>query len=385
MKSATYIPQTQLRHLKSVVAAGKVVVLYGPRRVGKTTLIQRYVQQYDPHALVVTGEDIFVREFLESQSISKLKEFVGAHRTLIVDEAQHVREVGLNLKLLIDHVEGLRIIATGSSSFDIANLTGEPLTGRRHTLILLPLAQFELQNIEKTHETRANLETRIIYGSYPEVILMDSNQERQIYLRELITSYLFKDVLQIEGVRYTDKLLRLLQLVAFQIGQEVSLAELGTKLGMSKNTVERYLDLLEKAYVLYSRFGFSRNLRKEITKSRRYYFYDNGVRNGLINNFNPIALRDDVGSLWENYVCVERMKCNLYFKRLVDSYFWRTHDRQEIDLIEERGGHLHATELKWSSKSSKSPPRGWRQAYPDSSFQVINPDNYLEFVGVSEH
>ena len=381
MIDATYIPQAQLAHLNSVVAPGKVAVVYGPRRVGKTTLIRRYIQQYDQNALFVTGEDIFVREFLESQSISKLKEFVGAHRTLIVDEAQYVREIGLNLKLLVDHVEGLRIIATGSSSFDIAQVTGEPLTGRRSTLLLLPLAQFELQNIEEAHETKANLEARIIYGSYPEVILMDSNKERQFYLKELIASYLFKDILQIEWIKFTDKLLRLLQLVAFQIGQEVSLSELGGKLGMSKNSVERYLDLLEKGYVLYSRFGFSRNLRKEITKSRRYYFYDNGIRNGLIGNFNPIALRDDVGALWENYVLVERMKRNLYFRHLVDSYFWRTYDQQEIDLVEEEGGHLHATEMKWSPMSSKRPPRGWRQAYPDSSFQVIHQGNYLEFIG----
>ena len=381
MIDVTYIPQAQLAHLNSVVAPGKVAAVYGPRRVGKTTLIRRYIQQYDQNALFVTGEDIFVREFLESQSISKLKEFVGAHRTLIVDEAQYVREIGLNLKLLVDHVEGLRIIATGSSSFDIAQVTGEPLTGRRSTLLLLPLAQFELQNIEEAHETKANLEARIIYGSYPEVILMDSNEERQFYLKELIASYLFKDILQIDGIKFTDKLLRLLQLVAFQIGQEVSLSELGGKLGMSKNSVERYLDLLEKGYVLYSRFGFSRNLRKEITKSRRYYFYDNGIRNGLIGNFNPIALRDDAGALWENYVLVERMKRNLYFRHLVDCYFWRTYDQQEIDLVEEEGGHLHATEMQWSPTSSKLPPRGWHQAYPDSSFEVIHQGNYLEFIG----
>lgn len=385
MKYTTYIPQVQLTHLESVVEPEKVVVVYGPRRVGKTTLIRQYIQQYDQNALFVSGEDIFVREFLESQSISKLKEFVGAHRTLIVDEAQYVREIGLNLKLLVDHVEGLRIIATGSSSFDIAQSTGEPLTGRRYTLLLLPLAQFELQSMEEAHETKANLETRIIYGSYPEVILMGSNEDRQFYLKELITSYLFKDILQIEGIRYTDKILRLLQLVAFQIGQEVSLSELGGQLGMSKNSVERYLDLLEKAYVLYSRFGFSRNLRKEITKSRRYYFYDNGIRNGLISNFNPIALRNDIGALWENYVLVERMKRNLYFRHLVDSYFWRTYDRQEIDLVEEGGGHLHAAEIKWSPKSSTRPPSGWRQAYPNSSFEIIHRDNYLDFVDGASH
>ena len=380
-----YIPQEQLNRLKSIVAPGKVIVIYGPRRVGKTTLIQRYVQQYDQNALVVTGEDITVRDYLESQSVTKLKNFVGARKTLIVDEAQYVRQIGLNLKLLVDHVEGLRIIATGSSSFELAQDAGEPLTGRKFTLLLLPLAQFELQKLEHAHETKANLESRLIYGSYPEVVLMQSNEDREFYLKELITSYLFKDILQIEGIRFADKLLRLLQLVAFQVGREVSLSELGNQLSMSKNSVERYLDLLEKAYVLYSRYGFSRNLRKEVTKSRRYFFYDNGIRNGLINNFNPLTLRDDVGALWENYVLVERMKRNLYFRRLVTSYFWRTYDRQEIDLVEDRGGRLHATELKWSSKPSARPPRGWSQAYPDSSFQVIHSENYLEFIGASSY
>jgi len=291
-----------------------------------------------------------------------------------------VRGIGLNLKLLADHVDGLRIIATGSSSFDLAQRTGEPLTGRKLTLLLLPLAQLELQNVETAHETRAHLEMRLIHGSYPEVVLMDSNEDREIYLKELIASYLFKDVLQLEGVRHADKLLRLLQALAFQIGGEVSVAELGTRLGMSRNTVERYLDLLEKAYVIYGRFGFSRNLRKEIARSRRYYFYDNGIRNGLINNFNPLALRDDAGALWENYVMVERLKHNLYTGRQTESYFWRTYDRQEIDLIEERGGRLDAVQMKWSPKPGRRAPRAWREAYPDSSFRVVDRENYLEFI-----
>ena len=380
----SYIPQAQLSHLGSMVTAGKVIVVYGPRRVGKTTLVQRYVQQYDPNALVVSGEDIAVREYLESQSIVKLKAFVGHHQTLIVDEAQYVDHIGLNLKLLIDHVSGLRIIATGSSSFDMANVTGEPLTGRKLTLLLLPLAQCELQSVENAHETRSNLESRLIYGSYPEVILMNSNDSRETYIRGLIASHLIRDILQIDGVRFADKLLRLLQLIAFQIGREVSLSELGSQLGMNKRSVERYLDLLEKSYVLYSRFGFSRNLRKEITKSRRYYFYDNGIRNGLIQNFNPITLRDDVGALWENYVMTERIKRNLYCRHFTNSYFWRTYDRQEIDLIEERCGHLRAADFKWSVKSPIRPPSAWRQAYPECSFQVVHPDNYLEFIGAAD-
>ena len=346
--------------------------MYGPRRVGKTTLIRRYAQEYDREALVVTGEDISVREYLESQSLARLKAFVGRRRTLIVDEAQYVRNVGLNLKLLADHVEDLRIIATGSSS--------EPLTGRKYTLLLLPLAQMELQEVEEAHETRAQLELRLIYGSYPEVVLMESNEDRELYIKELVASYLLKDILQLEGVRHAGKLLRLLQLLAFQIGREVSVTELGTHLGMTRNTVDRYLDLLEKAYVVYSRHGFSRNLRKEVTKSRRYYFYDNGLRNGLISNFNPLSLRQDTGALWENYVLVERLKHNLYTGRLVESRFWRTYDQQEIDLVEEWGGRLQAAEMKWSTRAGVRAPGGWRKAYPDGSFQVVHPENYLDFI-----
>ena len=375
-----YIPQAQLTRLSRLVAPGKVVVVYGPRRVGKTTLVRRYVQRYEPDALVVTGEDITVREYLESQSLAKLKSFVGGRRTLIVDEAQYVRRIGLNLKLLVDHVEGLRVIATGSSSFDLAQQTGEPLTGRKYTLLLLPLAQLEIGSIEAAHETKARLDARLIYGSYPEVVLMESNEARQTYLKELVASYLFKDILQLEGIRHPDKLMRLLQLVAFQVGREVSVSALGGQLGMNKVTVERYLDLLEKTYVVYGRRGFSRNLRKEITKSRRYYFYDNGIRNALISNFSPLPLRDDAGALWENYVLVERLKHNLYTGRLAESYFWRTYDRQEIDLIEAWGGHLHAAEVKWSPRSASGPPRGWRQAYPDSSFRVVHQENYLDFI-----
>ena len=380
MTDKPYIPQAQLVRLERLVAPGKVVVVYGPRRVGKTTLIRRYVRQYDRDAFVVTGEDITVRENLESQSLAKLRAFVGGRRTLIVDEAQYVRQIGLNLKLLADHVDGLRIIATGSSSFDLAQQTGEPLTGRKYTLLLLPLAQLELQEVEGAHETRAHLEMRLIYGSYPEVVLMESNEDREMYIKELVASYLFKDVLQLEGIRHTGKLLRLLQLIAFRIGREVSVAELGIQLGMNKNTVDRYLDLLEKACVIYSRQGFSRNLRKEITKSRRYCFYDNGIRNGLIGNFNALSLRDDAGALWENYILVERLKHNLYTGRLAESYFWRTYDRQEIDLVEEWGGRLYAADMKWSPRSAARTPGGWRQAYPDSAFRVVHRENYLDFI-----
>jgi len=283
------------------------------------------------------------------------------------------------LKIIVDQIPTIRVIATGSSSFDLAKDIGEPLTGRKTVLKLLPLAQMEISQIEKPHETRANLEARLTYGSYPEVVLLRSNRDREDYLRELLSSYLFKDILQLEGIRYADKLQRLLQLLAFQVGKEVSLAELGRQLGMSKNTIERYLDLLEKVFVIYRRSGFSRNLRKEITKNHRYYFCDNGIRNALINNFNPLPLRDDIGSLWENYIMTERTKKQEYIRRYVNAYFWRTYDKKEIGLVEEHKGRLFGFEVKWKARRGK-PPKDWTTAYPGASFEIIHQENYLEFI-----
>ncbi len=374
-----YIPQKQLKNLKEAVKPGRVVVLYGARRVGKTTLVKKYMESENEEVLFVNGDDIVVREYLESQSTEKLRDFVGNHSLLIVDEAQYIRRVGLNLKIIVDAMPAVRVIATGSSSFDLANDVGEPLTGRKRVLSLLPLSQMELSQIEKPHETRAHLEARLVFGSYPEVVLIRSNHEREDYLREILSSYLFKDILQLEGVRYAEKLQRLLQLLAFQIGKEVSLAELGRQLGMSKNTIERYLDLLEKVFVLYRRSGFSRNLRKEITKSHRYYFYDNGIRNALINNFNPLAIRDDIGVLWENYVITERLKRNEYLRRHVNAYFWRTYDKKEMDLVEEEKGGLAGFEVKWGA-GPVAPPKDWTTAYPGASFEVIRRENYLKYI-----
>jgi len=375
-----YVPQAQLPRLRKLVAPGKVVLIYGPRRVGKTTLLRHFAAQAKEDILFVTGEDIAVRDYLESQSLEKLRAFVGAKKLLLVDEAQYVTGIGLALKMLVDHIPELRIIATGSSSFDLAHSTGEPLTGRKFTLLLLPLAQLELNAVEAPHETRAALELRMIYGCYPEVVLLEDNAERERYLKELIAAYLFKDILQFEDVRHADKLSRLLQLLAFQIGKEVSVSELGMQLGMSKNTVDRYLDLLEKVFVIYSRRSFSHNPRKEVSKSRRYYFFDNGIRNALINNFNPLSLRNDVGALWENYAVTERFKANLYQESRVGSSFWRTYSQQEVDLVEERGGRIAGFEFKWAASRRASAPTGWAKMYPEADFSVIHRENYLPFI-----
>ncbi|MDZ7363672.1 MAG: ATP-binding protein [candidate division KSB1 bacterium] len=381
-----YIPQKQIENLEHLLAPGKVLVLYGARRVGKTTLIKKFIENYlreNPseasRVLLVNGDDIVVRQFLESQSIQKLKDFVGHHALLVIDEAQYVAQIGLNLKLLVDHVPHLKIIATGSSSFDLAKDIGEPLTGRKYVLKLFPLAQMEISQIEKTHETAANLESRLLWGTYPEAVILADNRRREEFLRELVSSYLLKDILELEGIRHSNKLVQLLQLLAFQIGKEASLNELGTQLGMSKNTVERYLDLLEKVFVIYQLSAFSRNLRKEITKSRRYYFHDLGIRNALIGNFNPLALRNDVGQLWENYIITERLKRQEYLRQFTRFYFWRTYDQKEIDLVEEREGKLFGYEMKWQPQSAKA-PKDWQAAYPEAGFEIIHQENYLNFL-----
>jgi len=375
-----YIPQKQIDNLKKLITPGKVAVIYGARRVGKTTLVQKFLEAQDAErVLFVNGDDIVVRQYLESQSISKLQDFVGDHSLLVVDEAQHIQKIGLNLKIIVDHMPHVKIIATGSSSFDLAKDVGEPPTGRKFVLPLFPLAQMEISRIEKRHETEANLESRLIYGSYPEVVTTRDNAKREDYLREIISSYLLKDILQLEGIRYADKLVRLLQLLAFQLGSEVSITELGRQLGMSKNTVERYVDLLEKVFVIYRRIGFSRNLRKEITKNPRFYFFDNGIRNALIGNFNPLAIRNDLGELWENYIVTERYKRQEYVRQTTNAYFWRTYDKKEIDLVEEGKGELWGYEIKWKNAPVKI-PRDWSTGYPTAGFSVIHRENYLEFI-----
>ncbi len=374
-----YIPQKQLKNMETLVIPGKALIIVGARRVGKTTLLHRFKELFSEKVLMVNGDDMVTRGFLESHSVEKLKAFVGEHQLIMIDEAQYVKEIGLTLKLLVDHRSDLKVIATGSSSFDLAQDSGAPLAGRQYTLRLFPLAQCELSAVESLQETAAQLESRLVYGSYPEVVVMEDNSRRERYLRELVNAYLFKDILQFEGLRYADKLIRLLQLLAFQIGKEVSLSELGRKLGISKNTVERYLDLLEKVFVIYQLTGFSRNLRKEITKNRRYAFVDNGVRNALINNFNMLELRDDVGMLWENYILSERMKYREYTNTSANVYFWRTYDQKEIDLVEERGGRLCGYEIKWR-KQKVRPPGDWVKAYPQAEYQVIHRGNYLDYI-----
>lgn len=374
-----YILQKQLEKVRNLVSPNKVVVIYGPRRCGKTTLIKKHLDGVKKKYLFVTGEDVFIHEYLSSGSVEKLKSFVGSAKLLIIDEAQKIKNIGMNLKLIVDHIDGIEVIATGSSAFDLAQNIGEPLTGRKYTLKLFPLAQMEIAQTEHRAETQAHLESRLIYGSYPEVVVTPDDEKRRLYLKEIVNAYLYKDVLALDGLKHADKIVHLLQLLAFQIGKEVSFTELGVQLGMSKNTVERYLDLLEKAFVVYRISGFNRNLRKEIRKNPRYYFYDVGVRNALINNFNPLSSRDDVGMLWENYLIIERIKLQEYEGIGSNNYFWRTYDQKELDFVEERGGALYGYEIKWR-KTHEKPLREWLTAYSTAQYACITQDNYLDFI-----
>lgn len=371
-----YITQIQLDKIRP--KPGKALIIYGPRRVGKTTLLKKYLEGKENY-LFLTGEDIFVQQALSSKSIEKLKSYLGGILLLVIDEAQYIPEIGLNLKLIIDHIPQIRVIATGSSTFNLLQDIGEPLTGRQQIIRMYPLSQLEIKAFELPHETEANLENRLIYGSYPELFSLSSQGDKQAYLRELVSSYLFKDILAYEGLKKSNKIIDLLTLLAFQIGKEVSLTELGSQLGMNKGAVERYLDLLQNVFILQNIRGFSRNLRKEITKTSRYYFYDTGIRNALINNFNPIVRRDDVGQLWENYIIIERIKKQQYCDIFSNNYFWRTYDKQEIDWVEEREGSLYGYEIKWTKKHVTE-PKSWKQTYSKASFELINKDNYLSFI-----
>ncbi|MFK7969286.1 MAG: ATP-binding protein [Bacteroidia bacterium] len=358
----------------------KVIVLLGPRRVGKTVLIEQLIKRLDEPHLLLSGEDFTVLELLARRSIQNYVNLLQGKQLLIIDEAQKIPDIGNTLKLMIDQIKGLKIIVTGSSAFDINNYTGEPLTGRKITYNLFALSEQELDQVETVFEKKDNLHKRLVYGNYPELLQFNNDKKKAEYLQEIINSYLLKDILAFENIKNSDKILALLRLIAFQLGGEVSLQELGRQLEMSKNTIEKYLDLLSKVFVIHKVSGFSRNLRKEITKNSRWYFYDNGLRNALIANVNPIGLRDDIGMLWENYVISERLKFQRYDKMLVNNYFWRTYDQQEIDWVEERGGKLHGYEFKWNPKRKAKVPAAWKKTYENASFEVINPDNYLDWV-----
>ncbi len=358
------------------IEPNKVVLIFGARRVGKTILMRQLINGFSGKTLLLNGEDYDTLALMEERSIANYRHLLEGVDLLAIDEAQNIPEIGSKLKLIVDEIEGVRVIVSGSSSFDLLNKAGEPLVGRRTQFHLTPFSQKEIAPSETALETRQNLESRLIYGSYPEVVIMDSFGGKTDYLRDIVGAYLLKDILSIDGLKNSGKLKELLRLIAFQLGNEVSYDELGKQIGMSKNTIEKYLDLLSKVFVVYRLGAYARNLRKEVSKAGKWYFYDNGIRNAIIGNFNPLSIRQDVGALWENYIISERIKANYNNGLGKEFYFWRTYDRQEIDLIEEASNSLMALEIKWGNKNPEAPGI-FKEAYPNATFDVINKDNYL--------
>lgn len=375
------IQRALFSQIQEYLLPGKVLVLYGPRQVGKTTLAQDLLTISPLKSHFINADELFYREALASQDKQRLKELLGDTKLLIVDEAQRVPNIGLNLKILVDNFPDVHILATGSASFDLANKISEPLTGRKITFTLFPVSYGEIQENIGALDARKQLERWLIWGGYPEIISAESPKLRSRFLDELVGSYLYKDLLEMENIQHAEKIVDLLRLLAFQIGQEVSVSELATNLAINRRTVDRYLDLLSKVFVIFRVDGFSRNLRKEVVKNSRYYFYDNGVRNSLIQNFNSFKLRNDVGQLWENFLMVERRKVNQIADRRVNTYFWRTYDQKEIDYIEEFGGKLRGYEFKWKKGKIRQATRSeFIKAYPGSELKTINQNNFEDFL-----
>ncbi|GBR74061.1 putative AAA family ATPase [Candidatus Termititenax aidoneus] len=363
---------------------GKTLLLFGPRRAGKTTLLKEFARTAKLKTVFYNGDNYRIQNKFSQTDIAELAKMVDGFEVLIIDEAQNIANIGRSLKILNDERPKLTVIATGSASFELRGQVGEPLLGRKTTQLLYPFSLAEILNGRQDlppavvwQEMRAQL---LIYGMYPDSVLAKNDQERQDFLNELVDSLLLKDIFAYQEVKGSDLLFKLLALLAFQIGNEVSYSELAAKLGVNKITVQRYLDLLEKAFVVFRLGAFSRNLRNELTKTQKYFFYDNGVRNALIANFNPLDLRNDLGALWENFVINERLKRRACSGARANQYFWRTYAQKEIDLIEERDGKLFAYEIKYNPRAKAAAPKDWQAAYSKvSEFKIITPDNFLEW------
>ncbi len=364
---------------KALLKSDKIILLYGARQTGKTTLINKIIKGLPYRSLSINADEIRFIDTLASRDLNRMKLLVEGYDLLFIDEAQRIPDAGINIKILHDGTPDLKIIISGSSSLELANKTKESLTGRLDSYVLYPMAWSELRKDYNNFELTSKLDEFLIYGSYPEILNTGNSLEKQKQLIELSSSYLFKDILELSNIRHSRKLVDLLRLLSFQVGSQVSLTELGSSLGMSKETVASYIDLLEKSFVLFRLGGYSNNLRKEVTKMNKYYFYDTGIRNALINNFSQLNLRNDTGQLWENYLIMERVKFLSYSGIYANFYFWRTYSGVEIDLIEELDGSLFAYEIKYGNKSSKT-PNSWKKAYPDAEFSVINSENFINFI-----
>jgi len=371
------------RYLKTRIEqklnSGKAIIVLGPRQTGKTTLLKNIVQKYEK-SLILNCDDPFLRDQLQNINTAQLRQLIGSNEVVFIDEAQRVKNIGITLKLIIDELKDVVLLVSGSSTLEIANEINEPLTGRKWEYMLYPISWQEYNSHIGYVTAMQQLEQRMIFGMYPEVINNLGNETE--ILRQIAGSYLFKDLLSYNGIRKPELLEKLLKALAFQIGNQVSYNELANMLQVDKNTISTYIDLLEKAFVVFRLQPFSRNLRKEISTSRKIYFYDTGIRNTLINNFNSFDFRDDQGALWENFVIAERMKYLHYQGLYSNTWFWRTQQQQEIDYLEESGGILSGYEFKWNSDRKYKVPTIFSETYPKSEIQVITKQNFLPFVGV---
>ncbi|MCD4788593.1 MAG: ATP-binding protein [Bacteroidales bacterium] len=357
---------------------GKAIIILGARQTGKTTLIKSLFGELDNEVLFLNCDEPHVRTSLTNVSSSFLKQLIGNAKYILIDEAQRIKNIGITLKLITDELSEKQLIVTGSSSFDLVNEINEPLTGRKFEYFLFPVSWSELVEYRGMIQTMGELERRLVFGNYPDVINNPGNEIE--ILNNLTSSYLYKDLLSYKGIRKPDLLEKLLTALAFQVGNEVSYNEISNMLQVDKETISDYIYLLEQAFIVFKLSPFSRNLKNELTKKRKIYFYDNGIRNALISNYNPVELRQDIGQLWENFLISERFKINHYQFRYVNNYFWRTHQQQEIDYIEEYGGKLHAYEFKWKTGKKYRFPKTFLNTYPDSETKIITTENYFDFI-----
>jgi len=368
------------KRIERYLFRGRIVIIYGPRRVGKTTLVRKVLTNHPEKRTRYLNCDLqSVQTSLAVQEADLLKSFLGEQDLVVLDEAQNIPDVGKVLKILVDTYPEMQIIATGSSSFDLANRTGEPLTGRVYPLRLYPISLQELTGSDGHSVVESRMDNLLRFGLYPSIIDL-SEEDAQFELQELVSSYLYKDVLMYLGVKRSKMVGDLLRLLALQVGNEVSYPELGTILGLDRRTVTSYIDILEQAFVVFTLSGFSRNLRKEVGKTQKIYFYDVGVRNALLQAFSPLSLRNDVGALWENFCIVERIKKANHSGLASNRYFWRTYDKKEIDYIEERDGVLAGFEFKWNPNRSMKVPKEFLDTYPGSSIEQVDRGNYWRFL-----
>ncbi len=357
----------------------RIIIIYGPRQVGKTTLARLIMENFEGKILQINADDVDYADVLSSRSLNKMRQLIDGYDLVFIDEAQQIPDIGINLKILYDSLPHLKIIVTGSSSFDLANKIQEPLTGRSWIFQLMPISVSELNLQYNRFELNNMLEDSLIFGNYPALLNIENRELKVNYLQEIVRSYLFKDVLTIGSIKYPPKLRDLVRLLAFQIGSTVSLNELANTLQIARDTVQNYIDLLEKTFVIFRLSGYSRNLRKEIVRQDKIFFYDLGIRNAVIENFAPLSNRNDGGALWENFLIVERMKTQTYRRQGANRYYWRTYTGAELDYVEERDGLVKGFEFKFNQKIVRA-PQSWTKTYPDASFETINRDNYLDFL-----